>query len=338
MFERARIKLTAWYLLIIMLISLSFSGVIFRVQMVEVNRFARAQRTRIENQFPPSNYAPYETPQVDPDLIAETENRILLNILLINGVILVVSGGLGYLLAGKTLRPIKEMVEEQDRFISDSSHELRTPLTSLKSSMEVALMDPKLSLKDAKTLISENIEDVNRLQKLSDSLILLTRKGLKRSLNVEDVSTKALIDTALKQTKPLADKKNIKIMLKVKKISFRGDFEKLTNVLVILLDNAIKYSPENKVIIVKSWKTKHFVDIQVKDQGVGIPAKDLPHIFDRFYRADASRTNTSTVGYGLGLSIAKMIVDQHHGSLSVKSLPENGTIFIVRLPANPSKI
>ena len=209
MFEKARIKLTAWYLLIIMMISLSFSLVIYRVQMVEVDRFARAQRTRIERQLPPADFVPFESLQVDPDLIAETENRLLVNMLIINGIILVVSGGMGYLLAGKTLRPIKEMIEEQDRFISDSSHELRTPLTSLKSAMEVALMDPKLTLKDAKSLISENISDVDRLQKLSDSLIQLSRRGIKNNLNLEKISTKNLLESSLLQVKPLADKKKI---------------------------------------------------------------------------------------------------------------------------------
>jgi signal transduction histidine kinase len=109
--------------------------------MSEFNRFAKAQRTRIERQFPPEIFLPPKPPTIDPDLIAETQKRILINLMILNGIIIVFSGGFGYLLAGKTLKPIKEALDEQDRFISDSSHELRTPLTSLKSAMEVALMD-----------------------------------------------------------------------------------------------------------------------------------------------------------------------------------------------------
>jgi two-component system, OmpR family, sensor histidine kinase CiaH len=335
MFEKTRIKLTAWYLLIIMLISLSFSLVIYRVQMVEVEKFARDQRNRIEHQLPQANFVPFEPLHVDPDLIAETEKRLLLNMLLINGVIIFVSGGMGYLLAGKTLRPIKEMIEEQDRFISDSSHELRTPLTSLKSAMEVALMDPKLSLKDAKILITENIEDVNRLQKLSDSLIQLTKRNFKQKLNLENLTSRPLFDDAIKQVKSLACKRQIIIKRGMTSVKFAGDKDKLINLLVILLDNAVKYSPFKKTIHTKAWKTKHYVHFSIKDEGVGIAEKDLPHIFDRFYRADSSRTNEGkTSGYGLGLSIAKMIVDQHHGSISVKSNVKNGTIFIVKLPLN----
>jgi signal transduction histidine kinase len=300
--------------------------------MVEVERFARAQRNRIEQLLPPSEFVHFEPLQVDPDLVAETEKRLIINVLLINGVILVFSGLLSYFLAGKTLRPIKEMVEEQDRFISDSSHEFRTPLTSLKSAMEVALMDKKLSLSEAKKLISENIEDVNRLQKLSDSLIQLSRRGGKIKLNIEKISVKSLIESSLHQVKSLANKKDIDIKSSSKNINFLGDKDKLTNLMVILLDNAIKYSQNKKRVILKVWKTKHFVNISVKDYGYGISDKDLPNIYDRFYRADLSRSSTKVSGHGLGLSIAKMIVDQHKGRISVKSKLGSGTIFVVRIP------
>lgn len=336
MFEKARIKLTAWYLLIIMLISLSFSLVIFNVQMAEVDRFARAQKMRIERQFPPADFAPFEPLQIDSDLIDESAKRLLINMVIINGVILVVSGGLGYLLAGKTLRPIKDMIEEQDRFISDSSHELRTPLTSLKSAMEVALMDKGLTLNDAKKTISENIEDVDRLQKLSDSLILLTRKNTKHNLVYENLSIKLVAQSALKQTQSLADKKKIILKQKIKDVSLMGDKDKLTNLLVILLDNAIKYSPEKSSISLKTWKTKQALKIAVRDHGIGISNEDLPHIFDRFYRADTSRSSVKAQGYGLGLSIAKMIVDEHKGRLSVKSVIKEGTTFTISLPLRQS--
>jgi len=336
MFQKARIKLTAWYLLIIMLISVSFSLVIFKVQIDEVERFARAQRMRLDRQMPQDSFIPFEPLQLDQDLMIEMENRLMVNILIINVFILVASGISGYLLAGKTLRPIKEMVDEQDRFISDSSHELRTPLTSLKSSMEVALMDKKLSLSDARKLISENIDDVNRLQKLSDSLIQLTRKNSKQGLKIDIVSSKEVIESAIRQIKSQADKKKIQIKTRIKNIKFEGDQEKLTNLLVILLDNAVKYSFEKKSVNIKTWKTKRFIHFTVIDQGIGIAEKDIPHIFDRFFRADTSRSKNKISGYGLGLSIAKMIVEQHHGNISVKSNTEKGTIFSVRVPVRLS--
>lgn len=332
MFQKARLKLTAWYLLIIMLISISFSLVIYKVQVQEMQRFASAQRMRMERDLERNDIFRPQPPIIDDDLIIETENRLLINILIINTFILIASGVSSYLLAGKTLRPIKDMVDEQDRFISDSSHELRTPLTSLKSAMEVALRDKSLTLVDAKILIKDNINDVNRLQKLSDSLIQLTRKNSKQGLKIENISTKEILESAIKQIKSQADIKKIVIKSKIKNLKFSGDQEKLTNLFVILLDNAVKYSSEKKAVTVKAWKTKHFINVSVKDRGIGIAEKDLSHIFDRFFRADTSRSNVKATGYGLGLSIAKMIVDQHHGSINVKSTFDNGSVFTVKLP------
>jgi len=164
MFKTARLKLTAWYLLIIMIISLSFSGLIYRLIDTEMNRFANSQRNRFERKLdlPPS------TPRVifvDDDLIAESRRRLLINLLMINGVILVVSGSLSYFLAGKTLSPIQKMSEDQNRFISDASHELRTPLTALKSLFEVSLRDPKLDLSESKKVIATGILQANKLKK-----------------------------------------------------------------------------------------------------------------------------------------------------------------------------
>jgi signal transduction histidine kinase len=335
MFQKARIKLTAWYLFIITIVCFTLSGVIFRIQMSEVNRFAKVQRTRIERQFPTVLHLPPKPPTIDPDLIAETGKRILINLTILNGIIIVISGGFGYLLAGKTLKPIKEALDEQDRFISDSSHEIRTPITSLKSSMEVALMDKNLTLPGAKKLIKENIEDINRLQNLSDSLINLSKnKEQKRALNLEDISLSKLIGSSIEKIRPQAEHKGVIINKKIQNCKIKGDQEKLHSLLDILLDNAIKYSPSAKIIQVKAVKSGKNIDISVTDHGLGISKKDLPYIFDRFYRADTSRTGRTTPGFGLGLSIAKMIVENHHGSIKVKSSPGEGSTFTVSLPQN----
>jgi two-component system, OmpR family, sensor histidine kinase CiaH len=333
MFQKARIKLTAWYLLIITIVCFTLSGVIFRIQMSEFNRFAKAQRNRIERQFPPEILLPPKPPTIDPDLIAETQKRILFNLMMLNGVIIVFSGCFGYLLAGKTLKPIKEALDEQDRFISDSSHELRTPLTSLKSAMEVALMDKKLTLSEAKKLIKENIEDVNRLQNLSDSLIKLSKnKEQKNNLNFEEISLSKLISSSIEKIKPQAEHKGVIIKKKIQTCNIKGDQEKLQSLLAILLDNAIKYSPSKKTIQIKTFISGNDITISITDHGQGISKKDIPFIFDRFYRADVSRTGSTTPGFGLGLSIAKMIVENHHGSIKVESHLGKGSSFTVTLP------
>lgn len=333
MFQEARIRLTLWYLFIIGLVSLFFSLVIYRVQSAELNRFAEAQKLRIERQYRPDFILPPKPRQIDPDLIASASKRLLQNLIFLNGLIIIISGGLGYFLAGKTLQPIKEMVDEQDRFISDSSHEMRTPLTSLKTALEVGLRDKKMTLYEAKNLLQENLEDVNRLQKLTDSLIQLNKKTLKSDLVFKKINLKTVAQNALQQLKNQALEKKIIINTSLKNAYFWGDPDKITSLVTILLDNAIKYSPQNSKISLKTEGDNHLVKVSVKDRGWGIDERDLPHVFDRFYRADSSRTTLQkSSGYGLGLSIAKMIADQHHAKISLKSKVGKGTTFSVSFP------
>lgn len=330
MFTRARFKLTAWYLLIIMCISITFSAVIYEMLSHEVARFEQLQRFRIERRLGKSPIPPTLT---NPELLEETNQRILLMLIFVNAGILVLAGGFGYFLAGRTLTPIKAMVDEQNQFISDASHELRTPLTSLKSNLEVHLRDKELTLSDAKTLISQNIEDVNRLQSLADALLQLTQyQKPNGNLVFENISIQEIVQEAIRKVQPLARKKHITLKNKVKDYKITAYKFGLIDILVILLDNAVKYSSNNKEVLVDASKSDGYLDLTVQDFGIGIEDKDLPHIFDRFYRVDSARTNTKAGGYGLGLSIAQKITDAHHGTINVVSKYGEGSTFTVRLP------
>lgn len=336
MFQKARLKLTAWYLLIIMSISFSFSFVIYKALTNEVQRFARTQRYRIEhrtqnNPFPLHDELkdlPAPPRITDPDLINEVKQRLLLMLAKINLGILIITGGLGYFLAGKTLRPIAQMVGEQNRFISDASHELRTPLTGLKTSMEVNLRDKNLTLANAKKIIANSIDQVNKLQSLSDNLLELAQyQNTNNHKYFKTVSLKKIINDVIEKMTPLAEKKQIVIKKKLIETEIKASKDSLDNLFTILLDNAIKYSPNKSLINVVLQKNDKSVTVLVEDKGIGIDAKDLLHIFDRFYRADSARTKTQIDGYGLGLSIAKKIVDDHNGSITVKSKLKQGTTF-----------
>ena len=255
-----------------------------------------------------------------------------MSLIIINVTILAISGTLGYFLAGQTLRPIQKMVDEQNRFISDSSHELRTPLTSLKSAMEVYLRDKNMTLSEARQLISESIDEVDKLQSLSDELLLMAQYQKPNGHNImTNISLNEVISDSIKKTNGLAMKKNITVKNSINNVSLKANKYSLVDLFVILLDNAIKYSPANKKIFLSAKRTKNFIQISIKDQGVGIDPKDIPHIFDRFYRADSSRTKTDISGYGLGLSIAKKIVDNHHGQIAVNSTLSKGSTFTVSL-------
>ncbi|MCX6794265.1 MAG: HAMP domain-containing sensor histidine kinase [Candidatus Gottesmanbacteria bacterium] len=337
MFRSARIKLTAWYLLIIMLVSVSFSVAMYRVLTSELDRLERVERVRIEHRLPGGNLI-----FLDPDLLEETKSRVKLILILINLIILAGSAYAGYILAGRTLNPIAEMVDEQNRFITDASHELRTPLTSLKSEIEVNLRDPDISLDQAKSLLKSNLEEVNSLQVLSDGLIRLTQYSTRGGSALggqkgQDVSLEVDAKEAIRKVTNAAKEKKITIANDIHNTNLQGNRTALTELLVIFLDNAIKYSQKQKTIHLTGRKSDGKIIIEITDQGFGIDEKDIPHLFDRFYRADKSRTKTGIPGYGLGLSIARQIIDQHNGTIRVHSELKKGTTFTVELPIKHSR-
>lgn len=346
MFQSARLNLTTWYLTILMIISLSFSAVIYQMLSRELERFASAQRARLEKRLreavilQPSIVLPdiATLNASEAELAQELKSRLFLFLIFVNAGILVIAGALSYVLAGKTLQPIKEMVDEQNRFISDASHEFRTPLTSLKTAFEVFLRDKKHTLSYAKTVIAESLEEVNQLQSLSDSLLQLAQYQKPSGvLTFQNTSLKSILQQALRKTKPLAHDKQITIHTNISDTKIEAHEDAIVNLLVILIDNAIKYTEPQKSITILTKETNRHVGISIQDQGIGINEKDLPHIFDRFYRADASRSKLSANGYGLGLSIAKKIVTAHHGTIDVKSAKNAGTTFTIILPRRQSR-
>lgn len=310
MFKSARIKLTGWYLLIITLVSIGFSLGICRIMTAELDRMERIRRPRFEENFP--------RPPLE-----EIKQRIKLSLIIINLIILSGSAAMAWFLSGKTLHPIKEMVEEQNRFISDASHELKTPLTALKAEIEVNLRNKTISLVQAKKLLQSNLEEVNKLQCLSENLLKLSQNP---NINKEIVDLKQISQEAVRKIKPLADKKKIRIINQIKG-NVKGDRAALTELLVIFLDNSVKYSSNKTKIWLRAKRSGNLAEITIIDQGVGIDQADVPNIFDRFFRADQSRTKNQTSGYGLGLAIAKKIMDQHQGIIQVKSKVNQGTTF-----------
>lgn len=346
MFRSARIKLTTWYLFIIMLISISFSIVIYRVLVTELDRVERIERSRIQRGFPerlriiipPESFG--ELPQMfflDPKVIQDAKNHLKVMLAVVDLIILGTSTLSGYFLAGRTLKPIKQMVEDQNHFVSDASHELHTPLTSLKAEIEVNLRDKKLTLPDAKKLLISNLEEVNNLQVLSDRLIKLARyqKNI-NGLKIVSLNLMSVIDEAVKKVSFIAKNRKINIENEILDFKLEGDKQSLIEVFVIFLDNAIKYSPEFSVVNLSSKKIDGNVFINVIDHGIGIDEKDLPHLFDRFFRADKSRNKSNIEGYGLGLSIAKQIIDMHNGKITVMSNVNKGTVFTIQIPIKHS--
>jgi two-component system, OmpR family, sensor histidine kinase CiaH len=332
MFTKTRIKLTLWYLLIIMLVSSMFSVVIYRMLSSEIERFDQLQRTRIERRMP-ETVPPFHIPEMTPELLTETKQRIFFMLAFVNCGIFVFAGLLGYVLAGKTLAPISEMMDEQNRFISDASHELRTPLTSLKSAFEVFLRSRTPTIAEAKTVVSESIEEVNKLQSLSESLLNLAQyEKPNGSMQFETINLSTVLKEAIKRVESEAKQKSIRVSTSLQNITIQGNSYGLTDLFTILLDNAIKYSSVKGTIHIQMKKTDRTVEVAIKDNGIGISETDIPHIFNRFYRADNARSKNQAEGYGLGLSIAQKIVSIHNGTIHVTSNIGKGSTFVVHLP------
>lgn len=331
MFRSATLKLTAWYLAILMSISLIFSVVIYVVNFQEVSlRLQNLQQGLIgaTTVIPTLNTTISTTPsllQTQSDLAAIQMVRTLVYI---NLGILVGGGVGGYFLARRTLRPIERILEAQGRFTSDASHELRTPLAAMKAEAEVALRQKTITEEEAREIIESNLDEVNKLIQLSDMLLNLSRLDYGK-LKKAPVDIVPLIYDALK---PFAkSKKRFKITTR-KQAKIYANEPAIVELMTILIDNALKYSPKKSEISIRVFERMLMVGFEITNSGPIIPQDKVARLFDRFYRGDTSRTNSSKNGYGLGLSIAKKIVDVHEGDIQARSTA-NGTTFTFFIPA-----
>lgn len=354
MFESARIKLTLWYTLIILVVSTLFSFGVFRITTNELKQnlsiqafrmMPRYQQDTLLNKYPqladlllsrPRHW--FETRPtigilIDDGLYAEGKRRIALQLIFVNTIIVMAAAAVSYILSGRTLAPIASAMEEQKRFVADASHELRTPLTSLKTEIEVALRDKKMKLTEAKKLLESNLEEVDKMQHLSNYLLSLSKyQSGTLQLPFTKVNLKDIVEKAAKKQTKNAKEKNIIITPELTSVLVEGNSVSLEELVGILIDNAIKYSPKDTSIVVRTFYKNRHATVEVQDRGIGIKASDTPYIFNRFYRADTSRSKTTIAGgYGLGLAIAKSIVDLHHGTIEVKSKVGEGSTFKVSI-------
>jgi signal transduction histidine kinase len=238
-------------------------------------------------------------------------------------------------LTNRTLDPIDRAYEHQKQFISDASHELRTPLSILSGEIELALKKPRTILDYQKIMLSSK-EEIERMTELVSNLLFLARIDFEGSkMVVQDVDVTDLLVSVLNTYRIKFESKKLIVNFSpaAQSQTITGSQSMLQTLFSNLIDNAIKYTPENGKISISIKSSGKFVTINIKDSGIGINSKDMKKIFDRFYRSDKSRSNTK--GYGLGLSISRSIVDMHKGTISVNSVAGNGTEFSISLPKSP---
>ncbi len=225
--------------------------------------------------------------------------------------------------------------DRRKKFVSNVSHELRTPMTSMKIVSDTLLEQPHWEEDVYREFMQDINSEIERLNHIIDSLLYLVRiEKDEIELDYSVTYVNYLIEKVIKTIKPIATKKNIEItFISNSRIQINLDQEKMQQCLLNIIGNAVKYTPENGMVNVELLDMRDNLAISIRDNGIGIPEKDIPFIFDRFYRVDEARAR-KTGGTGLGLSIAQQIVQLHQGQIEVESGVDKGTTIIISLPKN----
>lgn len=319
-FQKARLKLTFYYILISICLLTIFSIAAINAEKVAF--------TKIIQSLGPRSPRP-RVFMLNPILeqrIDSFEEDFKLKLLQFDLILLVGASLASYFLSGRTLKPIEEMVKAQEEFSADASHELRTPLTTINMEIEALKLSHKSLPKDISNTLDSIQDEVKRMKHLVDGLLTIVRDQETPQLGWKNFNlSKVIEETALSMQK-VALEKDIKFTFNVKKnVSFIGDPDQLKQLSLILLDNAIKFTPSKGKITLNLTKNNKGIYLIVTDTGIGI-SKDLQEkIFERFYKGKNSK------GSGLGLSIAKKFVEYYNGEIKVESDTNKGTKFIVKL-------
>lgn len=234
------------------------------------------------------------------------------------------------------LARVERAVGDMRQFSAALAHELRTPLAVLRGETELALRTVQTP-EQARLRLESQIEEFDRLNGLITQILTLARaESGQINLARDPIDLSALSHTIVEQMAPIGDARGISVTCRASSdLIVTGDAGWLQRLLLILLDNAIKFTPDNGQVTVDLSSEPGFARLTVTDTGVGMSAEVLPHVFERFYRADPARTRRID-GAGLGLALAKWIAEQHHATIAVSSRPDHGSHFTVRIPAAPT--
>ncbi|KZE84412.1 hypothetical protein AV654_00455 [Paenibacillus elgii] len=267
--------------------------------------------------------------------------RQLMSILAgLSALFVVLSALLGYLMSGRAMKPIVEAFDRQRRFVSNASHELRTPLAIMHASLEVLESEEKSTMQPFSQQVLDDLKDETRRMSSLVSFLLTLAQGDSpaNQLAMETFSLGDELTKLLRKIKPLAEEKELSLDLDISSdLPVLADKERLLQLTLILLDNAIQYTPKNGSVTLTAASEERTLTLAVADTGIGIAPELQEEIFERFYRVDSAR-GRGKGQLGLGLSIAKWIAEAHGGSIRVKSVPGQGSTFTVRLPvARPER-
>ncbi|MDP4170930.1 MAG: HAMP domain-containing sensor histidine kinase [Bacillota bacterium] len=244
----------------------------------------------------------------------------------------------GYFLAGRALIPIKEAWAKQQQFVTDASHELRTPLAVIQAKTDILFRSPSASIEERILDISAISNESRRLSKLVSNLLTLARSDSNQiEMKKQTFQLDEMLAEITSHYEEISSYQEKEISLAIPApVLFTADKERIHQLIVILLDNAIKFTTAGGKIGLSCYQSHSHIFVTVEDNGIGISEDEIPRIFDRFYQSDKARTISE--GTGLGLSIAHWIIEKHHGKVFVSSQTGKGTKIEISFPKNQSKL
>ncbi len=333
-FSRARLRLTALYIAIIAAVVILLSSSFYAVHDRRVRDLGLRESESEES-----------APGIRPasQLLREYQEILQRSIVLADIVTIAVAGALSYFLAGRTLRPIRELLSSQRQFYANAAHDLRTPLAVMKTEAEVALRDPRGS-GEARGILESSLEEIDRMSAMVEEMLLLSVRAHAQRRSRGEVENpgaapqrkqtdlSGLAAGAVERMRPRAEAKGLELVPPTAEPAMlRLDSRAVERALANVIENAIKYTPQGGTVTVALRISRSHVDLFVADTGIGIPAADLPRIAEPFYRADAAR-DADKGGAGLGLAIVKKTMAEHGGSLEISSVVGKGTSVRLRFP------
>jgi two-component system, OmpR family, sensor histidine kinase CiaH len=259
----------------------------------------------------------------------QTHDRLNRDILLFDLALLGIGALLSYWYAGRTLKPIEELHEQQKRFTSDASHELRTPLASMRLENEVFLRQKGFTEKEARSQIESNLEEVERLERLAANLLALNHYE-HADMTHAPLSVGDMVQEAVERVRHTKGAESIRFTQDTMAANIDVNRESMIELIALLLDNAIKYGPKDGKVEIAGVLEDESYTLTVRDHGPGIADADLPHIFERMYRGDKARSSKVS-GHGIGLSLARQIAAANDATLHAGNAPGGGAVFTLTL-------
>lgn len=258
---------------------------------------------------------------------------LILNCLLVWALAMAAFFFVGLFLSSLALRPVETAWKQQRQFVADASHKLKTPLTVILANTGIVLAHPSDTVSAQSKWLEYTQEEARQMKGLVEDLLFLAKSDAARQeLQTAQVDLSELVQGCLLPFEPVAFEAGVRLDAQVDPgLILTGDEAQLRRLVRILLDNGVKYAGAEGAVSLTLTRQQDKLRLTVRNTGAPIPPEHLPHLFEQFYRADAAR-NRAQGGYGLGLAIAKAIVEHHRGRISVSSAVESGTVFTVLLP------